>query len=624
MFSHTPERDHCKNTIRWRCHLRRTYRLMMDPECNPDNFEIYLKRIINSHKHYNIRPVSANDSIQEILSKVLRRASSKVIQKLCSSSSLIKSLEDVLAYHMSPELCHLLELHCASSSKTRGSERVILNAVYKGLHHYNLHQIGAKWDEELTQKGDQIRAAVIRLCLVYLNLLVGGKSSLVSKQDLTIKTPTSRIQVAAGTSKSNAETQVKMNHSMNIREFISSVHGGTACPHLLTPNNLFMIARVAISQCFNSSDEQSTTTCLVCPSHCHFSKRMHWAKLGMDILYYATDYDDWKCQISELVIKFQYLTRAPESCRSFGKMLRRLLLRIISFTVSSNDIRFSTWLLKVFTSVTETTVPKKIFMSTLIKSTECSPQMMFTTEDRLELWKAVLCKIEFTDIHKEVIVLKSISNSYFSNLLEFSQRSDELVRPSVYLMLRILEHNILHIDQERNAINKVKLSDYGRKEYEKIITRNIWYPAPGRPGGRTRLSFKRGATNEDVEREIANNRGGDVLEVDLAETQINDEIANSLSKMPKLRKIDLSQTSISDSTLKVLSSGKHSDQITELYLSECLNLSPDGMSYLTSLTSLSKLILTGTKLTAEVCLSLKKLPSMREFDYRYTAAEFMQ
>ena len=58
----------------------------------------------------------------------------------------------------------------------------------------------------------------------------------------------------------------------------------------------------------------------------------------------------------------------------------------------------------------------------------------------------------------------------------------------------------------------------------------------------TRLSFKRGATNEDVEREIANNRGGDVLEVDLAETQINDEIANSLSKMPKLRKIDLSQT----------------------------------------------------------------------------------
>ncbi|CBY37870.1 unnamed protein product, partial [Oikopleura dioica] len=408
----------------------------------------------------------------------------------------------------------------------------------------------------------------------------------------------------------------------NIREFISSVHGGTACPHLLTPNNLFMIARVAISQCFNSSDEQSTTTCLVCPSHCHFSKRMHWAKLGMDILYYATDYDDWKCQISELVIKFQYLTRAPESCRSFGKMLRRLLLRIISFTVSSNDI--STWLLKVFTSVTETTVPKKIFMSTLIKSTECSPQMMFTTEDRLELWKAVLCKIEFTDIHKEVIVLKSISNSYFSNLLEFSQRSDELVRPSVYLMLRILEHNILHIDQERNAINKVKLSDYGRKEYEKIITRNIWYPAPGRPGGRTRLSFKRGATNEDVEREIANNRGGDVLEVDLAETQINDEIANSLSKMPKLRKIDLSQTSISDSTLKVLSSGKHSDQITELYLSECLNLSPDGMSYLTSLTSLSKLILTGTKLTAEVCLSLKKLPSMREFDYRYTAAEFMQ
>jgi len=51
-------------------------------------------------------------------------------------------------------------------------------------------------------------------------------------------------------------------------------------------------------------------------------------------------------------------------------------------------------------------------------------------------------------------------------------------------MLRILEHNILHIDQERNAINKVKLSDYGRKEYEKIITRNIWYPAPGRPGGR--------------------------------------------------------------------------------------------------------------------------------------------
>ena len=45
-----------------------------------------------------------------------------------------------------------------------------------------------------------------------------------------------------------------------------------------------------------------------------------------------------------------------------------------------------------------------------------------------------------------------------------------------------------------------------------------------------------------MEREISNNRGGDVLEVDLAETQINDDIANSLSKMPKLSKIDLSQT----------------------------------------------------------------------------------
>ena len=169
---------------------------------------------------------------------------------------------------MSPELCHLLELHCASTSKTRGSERVILNAVYKGLHHYNLHQIGAKWDEELTQKSDQIRAAVIRLCLVYLNLVTAGKSSLVSKQDLTIKTP-------SPAKPSGSESPVKMNHSMNIREFISSVHGGTACPHLMTPNNLFIIARVAISQVsptlhvllFESTSSVSTARTNKLPQH---------------------------------------------------------------------------------------------------------------------------------------------------------------------------------------------------------------------------------------------------------------------------------------------------------------------------------------------------------------------
>src|SRR5581483_2666617 len=82
-----------------------------------------------------------------------------------------------------------------------------------------------------------------------------------------------------------------------------------------------------------------------------------------------------------------------------------------------------------------------------------------------------------------------------------------------------------------------------------------------------------------------------VVEIDLAGTQVSDDLLKDLKVFPHLETLDLSRTPISDK----------------------------GVENLTSLAALTDLRLSGTSITDGAFVSLAKLPKLRRLDLDYTS-----
>jgi internalin A len=111
---------------------------------------------------------------------------------------------------------------------------------------------------------------------------------------------------------------------------------------------------------------------------------------------------------------------------------------------------------------------------------------------------------------------------------------------------------------------------------------------------------------------------GEIVELDLTGTWVTDADMAKVAQLRHLRKLDLSQTRITDSGLDHL---KSLENVTDLTCYYAEYLTEDGISHLRNWKHLERLNLRGTKVTSKVFDSLAKLTSLRSLDIAFTQIE---
>jgi len=111
---------------------------------------------------------------------------------------------------------------------------------------------------------------------------------------------------------------------------------------------------------------------------------------------------------------------------------------------------------------------------------------------------------------------------------------------------------------------------------------------------------------------------GEIVELDLTGTWVSDADMAKVAQLRHLRKLDLSQTRISDSGLEHL---KSLQNITDLNCYYAEYLTEDGIAHLRNWKHLERLNLRGTRVTSKVFDSLAKLTSLRSLDIAFTQVE---
>jgi internalin A len=111
---------------------------------------------------------------------------------------------------------------------------------------------------------------------------------------------------------------------------------------------------------------------------------------------------------------------------------------------------------------------------------------------------------------------------------------------------------------------------------------------------------------------------GEIVELDLTGAWVTDADMIKVAQLRHLRKLDLSQTRITDSGLEHLKSLENVAGLTCHYAEY---LTEDGISHLRNWKQLERLNLRGTKVTSKVFASLAKLTSLRSLDIAFTQIE---
>ena len=111
---------------------------------------------------------------------------------------------------------------------------------------------------------------------------------------------------------------------------------------------------------------------------------------------------------------------------------------------------------------------------------------------------------------------------------------------------------------------------------------------------------------------------GQIVELDLTGTWVTDADMAKVAQLRHLRKLDLSQTRITDSGLEHL---KSLENVTDLTCYYAEFLTEDGISHLRNWKRLERLNLRGTKVTSKVFDRLAKLTSLRSLDIAFTQIE---
>lgn len=521
---------------------------------------------------------SALSYLADSIANIYATLPDQLINELAQSANFIENLDQFLQYIQipCPQISKILELHCTQPSKTPLSEQVIRHTVTKAMTHTSLENM---------IRSEEIKACS-RLTCVYLNQVTGGR--------LPFYDPGQPFPNEHFGKTSHDHTRC----NSEIISFVHNLHGQDVCsPHLLTLNNIKKIAKMAIIQCYQTS-EQGLDCCLTYPSGvCYYAKRFEWAKLGIDLLLYASDFEDWRHKLSETILP-SFLPEPTRTCKQFGDLLPPLLVKLIQH---GNPMKLS--------GLLPHARPDAITWLSL-SSTQCqSTSTCLTSTVQSKIFKEFLTIFNQASPQPSPTVLKNLAERYFKDILSLSYRN---FQPAVDILVRC--HNQRLISSQKHL---TQTDNYMRSsnKHEANARRQLLLSAPG---GKKSKCFQSSTTDSDVQAYLSTERGGELEDLDLSSTDITDNALIEIMKLPKLKILNLMTTRITDEGLLTISL---MPELTNLNLSECEFITPVGIRHLARLQKLTTLNANSTNCNDEVIQELKtSIPNLINLDLRYTEA----
>ncbi len=117
---------------------------------------------------------------------------------------------------------------------------------------------------------------------------------------------------------------------------------------------------------------------------------------------------------------------------------------------------------------------------------------------------------------------------------------------------------------------------------------------------------------------VTRDGAGQIVAIDLSSSWINDSDLDKISHLPKLRKLDISHTKITDVGLEHLKSLR---EVTDLNLYYAEYVTESGIAHLRDWSKLERLNLRGTKVASRVFEYLAHLTSLKSLDVAFTRVD---
>ncbi|KAK7789019.1 hypothetical protein R5R35_009972 [Gryllus longicercus] len=379
-----------------------------------------------------------------------------------------------------------------------------------------------------------------------------------------------------------------------LRRFVASIHGpGSSCPHPRVLPNLVAVCLAAVFSSFEerrSVEARNETQGLVlehadCQLQCYLS-----------VLLTVSEYDDWRPGLAQLLqpIPFPDDALAHEPfIRSFMPVMERI----------GKDSRC-----EVHQLVLGIREGKEGWFHVYCPSS-------LACVDEGELWCSML-EILLHCCCRRKRFLVQLAKRLGACLL-LALRDHTVAQEALCLML---EWELLtQEDQKMQVVTTLQSTASGREHYAALCRRQMHLKElQQQKGGPRKLTLPSRSTDADIARLLSCGSFGNLECLSLAFTHVTSACAEQLIKLPSLRYLNLWATQFGDSGLLMISEHLHKLQVLNLCETQ---VSDKGIAALASMTSLRKLNLNSTKLSAHTFERLKqKLPALQEFDVRYTEA----
>ncbi|XP_020288301.1 C-Maf-inducing protein-like [Pseudomyrmex gracilis] len=379
------------------------------------------------------------------------------------------------------------------------------------------------------------------------------------------------------------------NGEQAIREYILSVHGpGSDCPHPRILPNLVATCVAAIfyrfevsSRALSNEDKPS----LLPPLQCY-----------LFVLNIISEYTDWLPGLGALLQPIPF----PDEALTMKEVQESVMSVVLRRLAKDSRCTVHRMLLPV----------REPRVGWIHITAPCHP----ACPDSGELFGETLTTMLGCCCRRKKFV--STVLPMVNDCILLAVRDCEAAQDVLCLML---EWCLLPNEEARlQIINALESTTSGKQRYAALCQKQKNLQELQQKGGPRRLTLPVRATDADVAVLLGGGALGNLECLSLAFTSVTSACAEQLIKLPALRYLNLWATQFGDAGLQLIS--EHLQQLQVLNLCET-PVSDKGISMLASLTSLKKLNLNSTKLSAQTFESLKKrLPDLQECDVRYTEA----
>ncbi|XP_076387311.1 C-Maf-inducing protein isoform X2 [Megachile rotundata] len=345
-----------------------------------------------------------------------------------------------------------------------------------------------------------------------------------------------------------------------IRDYVAAVHGpGSDCPHPRVLPNLVSVCVAAI--------------------------------------FHRSEYSDWRPGFGALLQPVPF----PEEALAIKEVQQSILMCVIKRLAKDSRCIVHRVLLPV-------REPRPGWIHIAAPSSPACP-------DEGELFGEMLTTLLDCCCRRKRFIASLVKQARDDCIL-LAVRNCEAAQEALCLML---EWYLLPNEEARlQIVNALESTTSGKNRYIALCQRQRNLQELQQKGGPRKLTLPVRATDADVALLLGGRALGNLECLSLAFTSVTSACAEQLIKLPALRYLNLWATQFGDAGLQMIS--EHLQKLQVLNLCET-PVSDKGISTLASLTSLRKLNLNSTKLSVQTFESLKKcLPSLQEFDVRYTEA----